>query len=180
MVMYSLNMAMFIFSSLLLFLTSVTQVQSCGKCTSPWYDFGQHCYVYFDIYMDFDPADEFCFGLSRRYREAHLTSITTREENDFIQNLTQAYTENATVWIGYKATTVDEVKIYNWTDGWQSNFTVWKNESDFANKECAVLQTIESSWVSDDCNERKPFVCKIQQRNAVLGLPLRPVVTGKA
>ena len=147
-------------------------VESCGKCTRPWVDFNRHCYMYVDSTLTFSEAEEFCLNASRAGRTAHLASITTAEENEFIYNLTRPYATG--IWIGYKASALTGNMTYSWLDGSPSIFTAWVNDTITYQEgdDCTIFRTKRAFWNPSGCGKRKQFVCKVLQRNAVLGKAL--------
>ena len=151
---------------------------ACGKCVQPWRDYGRHCYLFIESALSFQDADDYCLGMSRGVRESHLASITTEEEHDYLRNVAVLVGLSRThLWIGYSA---ENTTTYSWLDGSESsNYTSWENNTQPAyseNTTCVITQG--DTWLPSDCHARRPFICKMLQRDAALGRRLAPT-TGR-
>ncbi|KAE9552899.1 hypothetical protein FO519_003884 [Halicephalobus sp. NKZ332] len=142
-------------------------------CPSGWtfFENTQFCYKTF-FQAEWEEAEQRCAA-----ENAHLASIHSLEENDFVAGMAHVgmTTEwRGGAWIGL-STVKNNPNAWNWTDGTANDYIHWADGEPREDGDCATLypDDINSSgnynlhWDDNDCNEKlRAFVCK---RKAFLG-----------
>ena len=96
------------------------------------------------------------------YQGAHLASVHSEDENEFIYNSYQAEAGDGDIWIGG----IKKGDSYSWLDGTPWNYQNWSpgNPSGGSEKcsEIFALNYYPSKWNDDNCELAKnAFVCQL-------------------
>ncbi|XP_010886420.1 neurocan core protein isoform X2 [Esox lucius] len=130
---------------------------SCEKdvegCEHGWKKFHGHCYRYFSNRHTWENAEKDC-----REHSAHLSSITSVTEQEFINDLGH---DNA--WVGLNDRTVED--DFQWTDVNDLVYENWKEsqpDNFFAGGEDCVVTIAheDGKWNDVPCNYNLPYICK--------------------
>lgn len=131
-----------------------------ANCDDYWTSFGNSCYRYIEIQMDWAEAEGHCwYGYG-----AHLTGINSEAENNFVAFMIGGEWDRRTdAWHGYN----DQGTEGTWrnVDGSPSSYTSWNGgepNNSGNNEDCATTnEGNRGKWNDARCNDnRKYFVCE--------------------
>ncbi|XP_052809189.1 snaclec bitiscetin subunit alpha-like [Mya arenaria] len=123
------------------------------ECETGWTSYGSHCYrLTKSTAKGWSDAEQVC-----RAEGAHLVSITSGEENDFIRNLHQSddVAKLLMIWLG-----LDPAKLQpQWTDGSGIPYSNVGVPQGIEKGACYVLNP-SGEWTTEDCMQRRFFICE--------------------
>ncbi|XP_062856759.1 aggrecan core protein [Trichomycterus rosablanca] len=127
--------------------------EAVSGCADGWEEFKGSCYIHFSERKTWESAEQHCQEL-----DSHLVSITSQEEQDFVNNKVADYQ-----WIGLNDR--DKQNEFHWTDESPMAYTNWRpNQPDnyFNHDEDCVVMVWHANgqWNDVPCNYNLPFTCK--------------------
>ncbi|XP_038052410.1 macrophage mannose receptor 1-like [Patiria miniata] len=119
-------------------------------CEPPWLAWGNHCYLSVRARLNINKAENHCQDLSKPGRPAHMASITSEEENQFIHSYATASGIDLSkgLWIGYKRES--NTRPFGWTDGSIPTYENWAPGRPINNMyNCVGVAERRSFWDAD-------------------------------
>uniref|UniRef100_A0AC34FKQ1 C-type lectin domain-containing protein n=1 Tax=Panagrolaimus sp. ES5 TaxID=591445 RepID=A0AC34FKQ1_9BILA len=148
-------------------------IQNVGAdCLPNETEWHSHCYSFYNISKGFADAELKC-----NQHGGHLASIHDGFTNALLAQEAKQKLLNSTeanFWIG--ATTLIELKSWNWTDGTNFDFNQWnKGEpQNISSSSCSAVSVAEGYWTTQDCFMSKSFVCETPNFFTATLLPTTP------
>ncbi|XP_071480723.1 echinoidin-like, partial [Diadema antillarum] len=158
--------------------TALLLVDAGSICPTYWTEFGGHCYRHFSRQGTWREAETHCqsyalpsAGDCSTYTIAHLASILSQEEQDFVYTFfdTNANAEtDARLWIGFN-NVYEDGGNFEWSDGTISfpPYTNWRGPypDDADDDSCALIPLgshYQSAWDAVACstNTVRHFICE--------------------
>ncbi|GFU21430.1 secretory phospholipase A2 receptor [Nephila pilipes] len=134
-----------------------------------WIKFQEHCYLFQTSYrnrVSFYDAEDFC-----RSQGAHLVSVHSEAENDFLLKTSEEGGFGGRFWIGLN-TLVNKTNE-QWSDGSVANFEKKVPKEFFVNEKCFILMLSKKGWRPEHCALHYAPICK-RRENAV-PTPIPPI-----
>jgi regenerating islet-derived protein 4 len=113
------------------------------QCPSNWAEFEGHCYILKSTSYSWNNAENDCATYG-----AHLTSIHSKAEDDFVYSLS---TSDFYIGAYYGG------GFWRWSDGSAWNYTNWYSHSD---SECAYYD-YGYGWRNTNCGNSNYYMCKL-------------------
>mmetsp|Transcript_56663 Transcript_56663/g.124250 ORF Transcript_56663/g.124250 Transcript_56663/m.124250 type:complete len:460 (+) Transcript_56663:48-1427(+) len=133
--------------------SQVTQVYNPGACDPGWSLLGKHCFKHFLSKKNWYEAEVFC---KTQGDGAHLASIHSKMENEFVFVLTQGLS----AWIGFQD--MDQDQTFEWTDASKSDFTYWAlNCTGREHEPECQPQEVAQQWYDWEGADEGTFLCKM-------------------
>ena len=128
--------------------TTISPTTSTPGCNNGWYQFGGHCYYIGNERKPWPEAEEDCLRM-----EAHLASVHSREENEYIQYLREinyGYSSGEKIWLGGRRNA--ESGVWSWSDGSLWDYDVWWNDKP-GDSNCVSYRGDYMGWFTSECEE---------------------------
>jgi len=139
-------------SCILLMIFSTVHSGPAG-CPNGWSLFGPNCYKLVETLKTWQEAENHC-----QTEGAHLASLHSEEEKDFVGGLTSHQWEH---WLGG---TRKSGETWQWSDLTPFSYTNWRptepNNSE-GKENCIEFQGSNLQWNDISCNFKARFVCKM-------------------
>ncbi|XP_038046022.1 ladderlectin-like [Patiria miniata] len=139
-----------------------SMVLGCAPCNTGWIEFGNRCHLIVNKQKSFQDAEAYCQGLSRPGRPAHLMSINSKKENDFLEEYAKTITGLGTkLWIGFKQSASPK-----WLDGSRDSYRNWApgQPNSGSSVPCVRVANPGGGWADTVCNNEYPFICEMPYR----------------
>ncbi|XP_038046001.1 snaclec 3-like [Patiria miniata] len=145
-----------------------SMVLGCAPCNTGWIEFGNRCHLIVNKQKSFQDAEAYCQGLSRPGRPAHLMSINSEKENDFLMEYAKTINglvEMSWLWIGYLKSATPK-----WLDGSQDSYVYWAPGYPLSwpietiDLVCVGVYIPVGTWVDLYCITETAFVCEMPYR----------------
>ncbi|XP_069098483.1 lectin-like [Pleurodeles waltl] len=157
----------FVISTLLFSAVDVQQIEEkheedCTKCrcTPGWDCHFNSYYKYIPNAMRWIDAEFYCQKL---YPSAHLASIHSEDENDFLKKITFKKTNSyPLIWVGGSDCYKD--RSFVWTDGSSWDYQNWRHgepNNNGGREACLNFNFATAGlWNDEYCEKMFPFLCK--------------------
>ena len=131
-------------------------------CPPPWLGYDNYCYLYVMETKTFHEAETHCLSLSTSWKSAHLASVESHKENDFMLDYANAVNKGEYFWIGYNDEQSED--HFTWTDGSSTVFTRWYSgepNNDGTGQNCVIYYR-SGKWNDRGCSALYRFMCKMK------------------
>uniref|UniRef100_A0A8C1F879 C-type lectin domain-containing protein n=1 Tax=Cyprinus carpio carpio TaxID=630221 RepID=A0A8C1F879_CYPCA len=123
-----------------------------SHCDEGYLLFGEHCYHFeTETVKNWQDAENYCVA-----QNGHLVSIHKQETVSF---LTGSVPTGISLWMGAHDS------ITEGEDNLCLSFTVKGNPDDYYNEDCLSILINSGAWNDDDCDNKRGYICKRQQRH---------------
>ncbi|XP_038058691.1 echinoidin-like [Patiria miniata] len=143
----------------------VATLCSSPYCLPPWRAFQGHCYLWVHKRMSWMDAERHCQMLSHPGKMAHLASIHSQEEDEFIKDYARSasgHADSSSYWIGYSD--IEREDQFQWSDGSDVSYKGWEprepNSHGGTHESCAECRHA-SGWNDICCIRERHSVCKL-------------------
>ncbi|XP_025083035.1 macrophage mannose receptor 1-like [Pomacea canaliculata] len=125
-----------------------------GGCKGNYYHYRDSCYGNYRMPKNMAEAEATCV-----LDNGHLVSIRDIHELASVDIFLYIDVVVSASWIGltYNETTGS----YSWVDQWPVTFTQWGQGEPDITKSAACVAMADGKWNDTDCNDLRPFTCKI-------------------
>ncbi|XP_056142015.1 CD209 antigen-like protein C [Lampris incognitus] len=143
-------------------LSSLERQTVCKPCLDGWLPFQSSCYWFADSgfslhWKTWEESQSHC-----RYYQAHLVTIESQEEQEFINNHTEFYhDENHGYWIGLTDNTAD--RQWRWVSGSPLTLSFWTTRRSYSSFRCGLSKArgrAGASWGKASCSMKNRWMCE--------------------
>uniref|UniRef100_A0A2I4D902 C-type lectin domain family 12 member B n=1 Tax=Austrofundulus limnaeus TaxID=52670 RepID=A0A2I4D902_AUSLI len=136
--------------------------KACKPCLDGWVLFQSNCYLftndgYYSYWKNWERSRENCHEM-----QADLVVIDSLEEQEFINNHTTTYSDQAHgYWIGLSSRSMTET--WTWVDGSNVTVTFWTSEQPGYRTSCALTNPHVdplTNWEKKSCDMRNRWICE--------------------
>ncbi|XP_071527696.1 macrophage mannose receptor 1-like isoform X2 [Panulirus ornatus] len=145
-------------------------LQPCEPPLQNYLNYSGVCYRTYSTPKTWHDAEETCVG-----EGSHLASLKEVTEGAMVWVLS-LQDDCRDAWIGFS--NLHDQHQFIWSDGWPTTYTNWgpnQPNASLTDHNCVRLDSHTGLWISEKCNQWRPFICKYQDEEAPTP---EPPVTG--
>uniref|UniRef100_A0A914PK57 C-type lectin domain-containing protein n=1 Tax=Panagrolaimus davidi TaxID=227884 RepID=A0A914PK57_9BILA len=136
---------------LFLLLIFIVPIKACPNQSIPSYRNSSICYYLINTKTDFIDAEGICIGFG-----GHLTSVHDMFENLFLSEKAHTNFTSDNFWFGANNLEGN----WSWMDNIPFDFSDWGKGEPQNISNCGAVRIQDGKWITDDCFNAKPFICK--------------------